>query len=112
MLSAPLKHASLTLAVPSLSVALPAHGAPEVIEKVPSGPHELIVVGGTGGCGATCKHPEAINPATAAAAVVNLETANIPRIRPPPQPCHMMNDSIRLMPGCSHSIRSWLSCRA
>jgi hypothetical protein len=86
MLSAPVKHASLTLAVPSLSVARPAHGAPEVIEKVPSGPHELIVVGGTGGCGATCKHPEATNPATAAAAIVNLETANIPRIRPPPQP--------------------------
>ena len=69
MLSAPVKHASLTLAVPSLSVALPAHGAPEVIEKAPSGPHELIVVGGTGGCGATCKHPLAIDPAIAIAAI-------------------------------------------
>ena len=53
----PLKHASLTDAVPSLSVTLPAHGAPEVTENPPSGPHELIEVGGTGGCGATCKHP-------------------------------------------------------
>jgi hypothetical protein len=84
---------SLIEAVPSLSVALPLQGAPEDIEKPPIGPHELIVVGGTGGCGATCKHPAAINPTIAAPAIIeltiiglkgaNLET--IPRIRPPPQ---------------------------
>jgi hypothetical protein len=93
ILSAPVKHTSLTEAVPSLSVALPLQGAPEVIEKPPIGPHELIVVGGTGGCGATCKHPAAINPAIAAPAISNLaivglKTATleiIPRIRPPPQ---------------------------
>jgi hypothetical protein len=93
ILSAPVKHTSLTEAVPSLSVALPLQGAPDVIEKPPIGPHELIVVGGTGGCGATCKHPAAINPAIAAPAISNLaivglKTATleiIPRIRPPPQ---------------------------
>jgi hypothetical protein len=93
ILSAPVKHTSLTEAVPSLSVALPLQGAPEVIEKPPIGVHELIVVGGTGGCGATCKHPAAINPAIAAPAIsdlaiVGLKTATleiIPRIRPPPQ---------------------------
>jgi hypothetical protein len=93
ILSAPVKHASLTEAVPSLSVALPVHGAPEDIEKPPIGPHELIVVGGTGGCGATCKHPVAINPPTTSAAIINRENAKvlrgayigtIPRIRPPP----------------------------
>jgi hypothetical protein len=95
--SAPVKHASLTEAVPSLSVALPVQGAPEDIEKPPIGPHELIVVGGTGGCGATCKHPLAIRPAAASPTIVSLEIeltnvkvlaiANIetiPRIRPPP----------------------------
>jgi hypothetical protein len=93
ILSAPVKHTSLTEAVPSLSVALPLQGAPDVIEKPPIGPHELIVVGGTGGCGATCKHPAAINPAIAAPAIsdlaiVGLKTAAleiIPRILPPPQ---------------------------
>jgi hypothetical protein len=74
MLSAPVKHASLTEAVPSLSVALPVQGAPEDIAKPPSGPHELIVVAGTGGCGATCKHPAIVNPSR----------ASIPRILPPP----------------------------
>src|SRR5258708_114156 len=69
ILSAPVKHASLTDAVPSLSVALPVQGAPELIEKPPIGPHELIVVGGTGGCAATCKHPLAIDPAIAIAAI-------------------------------------------
>jgi hypothetical protein len=95
ILSAPVKHMSLTEAVPSLSVALPLQGAPEDIEKPPIGPHELIVVGGTGGCGATCKHPAAIKPAIAAPATINLaiiglKKANletIPRISPPPQPC-------------------------
>jgi hypothetical protein len=94
ILSAPVKHMSLTEAVPSLSVALPLQGAPEDIEKPPIGPHELIVVGGTGGCGATCKHPAAIKPAIAAPtinlAIVGLKKATletIPRISPPPQPC-------------------------
>jgi hypothetical protein len=95
ILSAPVKHMSLTEAVPSLSVALPLQGAPEDIEKPPIGPHELIVVGGTGGCGATCKHPAAIKPAIAAPATINLAIVGpkkatletIPRISPPPQPC-------------------------
>jgi hypothetical protein len=97
ILSAPVKQASLTSAVPSLSVVLPLQGAPEVIEKPPNGPHELIVVGGTGGCDATWRHPAAVNPATAA----NPRSANLltsanffasttmapfPRIRPPPKP--------------------------
>jgi hypothetical protein len=85
--SAPVKHASETEAVPSLSVALPAQGAPEVIEKPPIGPHELTVVGGTGGCDATCRHPVAINPAAARAAIASLKDvtfANVPRIRPSP----------------------------
>ena len=77
MLSAPVKHASLTEAVPSLSVALPVQGAPEDIAKPPIGPHELIVVAGTGGCGATCKHPAIVNPSRA-------NIATIPRILPPP----------------------------
>src|ERR1700682_6652953 len=77
MLSAPVKHASLTEAVPSLRVALPVQGAPEDIAKPPIGPHELIVVAGTGGCGATCKHPAIINPSRA-------NIATIPRILPPP----------------------------
>jgi hypothetical protein len=97
ILSAPVKHPSLTEAVPSLSVALPVQGAPEDIEKPPIGPHEFIVVGGTGGCGATCKHPLAIRPATASPAIINLQNVlknvkvlafanigTIPRIRPPP----------------------------
>ena len=99
ILSAPVKHASLTEAVPSLSVALPVQGAPEDTVKPPIGPHELIVVGGTGGCGATCKHPLAINPVIAAPttidlAIAGLKNANletIPRIRPPPSACIMMN---------------------
>jgi hypothetical protein len=104
ILSAPVKHASLTEAVPSLSVALPVQGAPEDIEKPPIGPQEFIVVGGTGGCGATCKHPVAIKPAIATLATINLESAQIltsanlgtiPRIRPPPSVCFMMNDPIR-----------------
>lgn len=102
ILSAPVKHVSLTEAVPSLSVALPVQGAPEDIAKPPIGPHELTVVGGTGGCGATCKHPAAISPAIAAPATINLEspkiltTANVGTIlpiRPPPSACFMMNDS-------------------
>jgi hypothetical protein len=97
ILSAPVKHASLTEAVPSLSVALPVQGAPEDIEKPPIGPHEFIVVGGTGGCGATCRHPLAIRPATASPAIISLgnvlenmkmparaNIGTIPRIRPPP----------------------------
>jgi hypothetical protein len=95
ILSAPVKHASLTEAVPSLSVARPLQGAPEDIENPPSGPHEFIVVGGAGGCGATCKHPLAINPAIANPAIVNLKSATIgtiPRIRPPPSACIMMKD--------------------
>src|SRR5271166_7041229 len=96
MLSAPVKHASLTEAVPSLRVALPVQGAPEDIEKPPIGPHELIVVGGTGGCDATCKHPVAVNPATISPPIINRENVNplrganvganietIPRILPP-----------------------------
>ncbi len=75
MLSAPVKQASLTEAVPSLSVALPLQGAPEDIANPPSGPHELTVVGGTGGCDATCKHPDAINPAIASPAIINIDSA-------------------------------------
>lgn len=77
ILSAPVKHASLTEAVPSLNVALPVQGAPEDIEKPPIGPHELIVVGGTGGCGATCKHPVVIRPATASPAIVDRENVKL-----------------------------------
>ena len=74
ILSDPVKHASLTDAVPSLSVALPVQGAPEDIEKPPIGPHELIVVGGTGGCEATCKHPGAIsNPAAVSPTIIKQE---------------------------------------
>jgi hypothetical protein len=96
ILSAPVKHTSLTVAVPSVSVVLPAHGAPEDIEKPPSGPHELIVVGGTGGCDATCKHPDAINPAIAVPAMVSLarvkilmsaKIATLLHIRSPPSTC-------------------------
>jgi hypothetical protein len=97
ILSAPVKHTSLTDAVPPLSVVFPLQGAPEDIENPPIGPHELIVVGGTGGCGATCKHPAAINPAIATPAI-NLPTiplANIPLIRPPPAICFMTIDSNR-----------------
>ena len=96
ILSAPLKHVSLTKAVPSLSVARPLHGAPEVIEKPPIGPQELIVVEGTGGCGATCKHPLAINPASANPETANLKSANlgtIPPIHPTPSVCKMINHS-------------------
>ncbi|HVB80972.1 MAG TPA: hypothetical protein VNE82_13625 [Candidatus Binataceae bacterium] len=110
ILSVPVKHASLTEAVPSLSVALPLQGTPEDIEKPPIGPHEFIVVGGTGGCDATCKHPLAINPATASAVTVNLGSAlksaspaTIPRIRPPPSARMTMNRSAR--PRYRHCIR-------
>lgn len=104
ILSAPVKHASLTEAVPSLSVALPLQGAPEDIAKPPSGPHELIVVDGTGGCGATCKHPLAINAAAASPAIVNLTDVNIltranigtiSRISPPSSAGFAMSNSIR-----------------
>ena len=40
-----------------LSAAEPAQFDPEVILKPPSGPQELIVVGGTAGCGATSRQP-------------------------------------------------------
>ena len=33
--------------------------APDDIVKPPSGPHELIEVGGGIGCGCTCRHPAA-----------------------------------------------------
>jgi len=98
ILSAPVKHTSLTDAVPPLSVVFPLQGAPEDIENPPIGPHELIVVGGIGGCGATCKHPAAINPAIATPAIINLLTiplANIPRIRTPPALYLITNDSNR-----------------
>jgi hypothetical protein len=96
ILSAPLKQASLTRAVPSVSVVLPLQGAPDVIEKPPSGPHELIVVGGTWGCGATWRHPAAVSPAAAATAksanlltnanlFANATIATLPRIRPTSQ---------------------------
>jgi hypothetical protein len=89
MLSAPVKHASLTEAVPSLSVALPVQGAPEDIAKPPIGPHELIVVAGTGGCGATCKHPAIVNPSKA-------NIATIPRILPPPSSLFITSRPTRL----------------
>jgi hypothetical protein len=103
ILSSPVKHASVTDAVPPLSVALPVHGAPEDIAKPPIGPHELTVVGGTAGCDATCKHPVAIVPATASPTITSLENLNIltranietiPRIRPHLlQPGLLTNDS-------------------
>lgn len=55
--SLPVKQGSLTVADPPVRVARPAHVAPEDIVKPPIGPHEVIVVGGTGGGDATCKHP-------------------------------------------------------
>jgi hypothetical protein len=57
MLSAPVKQGSLTVADPPFKVARPAQVAPEDIVKPPIGLHEVIVVGGTGGGEATCKHP-------------------------------------------------------
>jgi hypothetical protein len=55
--SLPVKQGSLTVADPPVRVARPAQVAPEDIVKPPIGPHEVIVVGGTGGGDATCKHP-------------------------------------------------------
>jgi hypothetical protein len=40
-----------------LSVAVPAQLEPEVIVKPPIGVQELMVVGGTAGCGATSRQP-------------------------------------------------------
>src|SRR5580704_3070192 len=42
--------------------------------KPPSGPHELIVVGGTAGCGCTCRHPAAVINAIAASVTGNFRT--------------------------------------
>ena len=92
ILSAPLKHVSLTKAVPSLSVALPLHGAPEVIEKPPIGPHELIVVERHG---RLRRHLQTSGspsiPQVPAAADRRPENVpilgTIPRIRPPPSTC-------------------------
>jgi hypothetical protein len=76
MLSVPLKQGSLTVADPPLRVARPAQVAPEDIVKPPIGPHEVIVVGGTGGAAGTCTHP-------AKATALTIIAENIQRIRFP-----------------------------
>jgi len=63
-----------------VSVACPAQFAPDDIVKPPSGPHELIEVGGGAGSGATCKHPAEITT-TAATTISNA-------IRDIPTPAH------------------------
>jgi hypothetical protein len=65
MLSVPVKHGSLTVADPPLSVARPAQAAPDDMVKPPIGLHDVIVVGGTAGGGATCRHPQITSATTA-----------------------------------------------
>ena len=57
MLSLPVKHEALTDISLMLSAAEPAQLEPEVIVKPPMGPQELIVVGGTAGCGCISRQP-------------------------------------------------------
>jgi hypothetical protein len=50
-------HAALIDISLMLSVAVPEQLEPEVIVKPPIGLQELMVVGGTAGCGATWRQP-------------------------------------------------------
>jgi hypothetical protein len=82
MLSVAVKQGSLTVADPPFKVARPAQVAPEDIVKPPIGLHEVIVVGGTGGGDATCKHPlRAIAPIATAENIQRIPTSDVFALR-------------------------------
>src|SRR5579875_2297859 len=95
-LSALVKQASLTVPLPEpSSVTLPAQVAPEETVKPPIGLHELSEVGGSGGCGETCRQPSASSPAPASAP--SHRQRRPPSARPKPHP--------RALVGCFWSVQ-------